>query len=131
MKNKKFLSVIIPVYNNSNDILDLLNSIEISDNAANKICELLKKENKDIYFRISVTGGGCSGFQYEFSTVSEITANDEIYKHKEATILIDKVSIKFLLGSAIDYKEDLIESSFKINNPNAASSCGCGTSFSI
>ncbi|MBT4203121.1 MAG: iron-sulfur cluster insertion protein ErpA [Rhodobiaceae bacterium] len=106
-------------------------SIEISDNAANKICELLKKENKDIYFRISVTGGGCSGFQYEFSTDSKLTANDEIYKHKEATILIDKVSIKFLLGSAIDYKEDLIESSFKINNPNAASSCGCGTSFSI
>ncbi len=91
----------------------------------------MKKENIDNYFRISVTGGGCSGFQYEFSTDHQVSNNDEIYEHNEARILIDKVSIKFLLGSVIDYKEDLIESSFKINNPNAASSCGCGTSFSI
>ena len=81
--------------------------------------------------RVSVEGGGCSGFQYRFDVERERADDDIVLERDKATILIDPVSVGFLSGSEIDFVDDLIGASFKINNPNAKSSCGCGTSFSL
>jgi iron-sulfur cluster assembly accessory protein len=81
--------------------------------------------------RVSVEGGGCSGFQYKFDVERERADDDLALGGEKATILIDPVSAGFLAGSEIDFVDDLIGASFKINNPNAKSSCGCGTSFSL
>ena len=81
--------------------------------------------------RVSVEGGGCSGFQYKFDVEREKAEDDLVIARNDATVLIDPVSVGFLAGSEIDYVDDLIGASFKINNPNAKSSCGCGTSFSL
>ena len=81
--------------------------------------------------RVSVEGGGCSGFQYKFDVEREKASDDIVIAQGSATVLIDPVSVGFLAGSEIDFVDDLIGASFKINNPNAKSSCGCGTSFSL
>jgi iron-sulfur cluster insertion protein len=84
------------------------------------------------YFRIKVKGGGCSGFQYVFKSDNEINKNNDlIFDFKSLKILIDKNSIEFIDQAELDYRDELIGSSFSINNPNAKNSCGCGTSFSI
>ena len=80
---------------------------------------------------LSVKGGGCSGFQYEISMDSDIKENDLILSENECRVVIDPISLEFLSGAIIDFKEELIGSKFVIENPNATSSCGCGTSFSI
>lgn len=99
--------------------------------AAERIKEILAQEEDKNVLRITVSGGGCSGFQYEFDL--DNTENDEDHKIEKdgSTILIDSISLVYLLGSQIDYVDDLIGASFQINNPNATASCGCGTSFSI
>ena len=81
--------------------------------------------------RVAVEGGGCSGFQYEISMDSDIKENDLILSENECRVVIDPISLEFLSGAIIDFKEELIGSKFVIENPNATSSCGCGTSFSI
>jgi iron-sulfur cluster assembly accessory protein len=81
--------------------------------------------------RVSVEGGGCSGFQYKFDLVSKTAPGDLVVRRDGATVLIDPVSVEYLAGSEIDYVDDLIGASFKIHNPNATASCGCGTSFSV
>jgi len=81
--------------------------------------------------RVSVEGGGCSGFQYKFDVEREKADDDLVLERGNATVLIDPVSVGFLAGSEIDFVDDLIGSAFKITNPNAKSSCGCGTSFSL
>ena len=81
--------------------------------------------------RVAVKGGGCSGFQYIFHIVDNANENDQIFQKEESRVIIDNTSLQFLEGAEIDYCEELIGSSFKINNPNATSSCGCGTSFSF
>ena len=106
------------------------NQINITDNAVKKIISLTTKEDNNMKLRLSVSGGGCSGFQYGFSLDSEITPDDIIFNKNGANLVIDQISLEYLNGSEIDYENRLIESSFKINNPNAAASCGCGTSFS-
>jgi len=107
-------------------------SILVSQNAINKVKALLDEEgNFDLKLRVFVTGGGCSGFQYGF-TFDELTAEDDaILTEGEVSVLIDSMSYPYLAGAQIDYKEDLEGSKFVVNNPNAATTCGCGSSFSI
>ena len=81
--------------------------------------------------RVAVKGGGCSGFQYVFNMVDQVNEDDQVFEKYECRVIIDKTSLEFLQGAEIDYREELIGSSFKISNPNASSSCGCGTSFSF
>ena len=106
------------------------NDFKLSKIASERIKVLLIDE-EGLYFRISVLGGGCSGFQYDFSF--EVTPNkdDLIFKEHGITFLIDKVSIDFIKGSTLDYVSELSGSFFNIVNPNATANCGCGTSFSI
>ena len=104
--------------------------IQITSNAQNHIANILKIDNSK-YFRITVLGGGCSGFQYKFDFDNSINKDDIIFKTNKVEILIDNVSLNYIKGSKIDYVEELIGSSFKISNPQASSSCGCGTSFSV
>ena len=102
-------------------------NIEITEKAQIEIKSLLSKEVKGSFFRISVEGGGCSGFKYKFS-IDQIVNCDDL---KIKNILIDQTSFSFIEGSKLEYIDNLIEKSFKISNPKATSSCGCGTSFSI
>ncbi len=81
--------------------------------------------------RVSVEGGGCSGFQYKFDMDREKTSDDLVISRDGATVLIDPMSVNYMAGSEIDFVDDLIGASFKIKNPNATASCGCGTSFSL
>ncbi len=99
--------------------------------AAERIKEILVAEPDKKALRISVSGGGCSGFQYEFDLDAKTQGDDHAIEKDGSTILIDSVSLVYLLGSEIDFVDDLIGASFQINNPNATASCGCGTSFSI
>ena len=106
-------------------------AVTISERAARRISEILKSEGDGAMLRISVEGGGCSGFQYDFKLDSQRADDDLVIEKDGATVLIDSVSIVYMGGSEIDYVDDLIGQSFKINNPQATMSCGCGTSFSI
>lgn len=108
-----------------------MGNINITDKAISKIEEVLSSQ-KMKYFRIKVKGGGCSGFQYIFKSDNKINEEkDLIFNFKNLKILIDKNSFEFIDQSELDYKEELIGSTFSISNPNAKSSCGCGSSFSI
>jgi iron-sulfur cluster insertion protein len=103
----------------------------LSDRAAKRISAILSKESGGTMLRLAVTGGGCSGFQYNFA-LDEARMDDDLVLTKDgATVLIDPVSLDFLTGAEIDFTDDLIGQAFKINNPNATASCGCGTSFSV
>ena len=107
-----------------------MDNLLVTNNAAKKILELSKKKEKKV-LRISVTGGGCQGFQYNLDMEDKFEKNDIVIKKNNAVIVIDKNSLNLIKGSEIDFVEDLIGSRFKINNPKATSSCGCGTSFSL
>ncbi len=106
-------------------------SITITDRAASRIREIVAKEPGKAALRIAVNGGGCSGFQYEFNLADAIADDDLVIESGGAKALVDPVSQGFLAGSQIDFVDDLMGQSFRITNPNATSSCGCGTSFSI
>jgi iron-sulfur cluster assembly accessory protein len=106
-------------------------NISVSERAASRIREILAGEAGQSALRISVEGGGCSGFRYEFALVTETNGDDFIIEKAGARVAIDPVSAPFMEGSEIDYVDDLIGASFKIKNPNATASCGCGTSFSV
>jgi iron-sulfur cluster assembly accessory protein len=105
--------------------------VTVSARAAKRIATILKSEPAPAMLRIAVTGGGCSGFQYNFTIDDTTTDEDLVLERDGATVLIDPMSLDFLKGAEIDFVDDLIGQSFKINNPNATSSCGCGTSFSV
>ena len=106
-------------------------SVAISERAARRIGEILKTEGEGAMLRISVEGGGCSGFQYKFD-IERAQADDDILIAREgARVLIDPISLGYVAGSEIDFVDDLIGASFRVVNPNATASCGCGTSFSI
>ena len=107
-----------------------MNKIEITDNAQEHIATILKKDSAN-YFRITVLGGGCAGFQYKFDFEKLKNEDDILIKDTKIDILIDETSMELIENSKIDYVHELIGSSFKITNPQASSSCGCGTSFSI
>jgi len=103
----------------------------VSARAARRIAEILKTESAPMMLRLAVTGGGCSGFQYNFTLDDARTDDDLVIERDGATVLVDSMSLEFLKGAELDYVDDLIGAAFKVNNPNASSSCGCGTSFSV
>ena len=106
--------------------------IQMTDAAANKVKTLItEEENPELKLRVYITGGGCSGFQYGF-TFDEITNDDDTTMTKNGvSLLIDSMSYQYLVGAEIDYKEDLQGAQFVIKNPNASTTCGCGSSFSV
>ena len=107
-------------------------TIIISDSASRRIAEMMAAENKsNLLFRISVNGGGCSGFQYSFSFDDTRGEDDVVFERDGIRVVVDEISLEFVKGSEIAYVEDLIGSYFKMENPNATAACGCGTSFSI
>ena len=103
---------------------------DVSKNAVDRIKEISLKQKQE-YFRISVDGGGCQGFSYKFNFDENINDDDKIFDFKDVKILIDPTSLNFLKGSKLDFVNDIIGSYFKVINPNASSTCGCGTSFSL
>ena len=105
----------------------MIKEIKFTDKAIKQINHLLTQKDKGSFFRIAIKGGGCSGFQYDFSFDKSIEKDDLKFEN----ILIDKVSADLLKGSEVDYVTELIGDSFKISNPQSKSSCGCGTSFSL
>jgi iron-sulfur cluster insertion protein len=106
-------------------------SVTVSPRAAKRIAAILAAEATPSMLRLAVTGGGCSGYSYNFALDENRLEDDLLLEEGGARILIDPVSLDFLAGAEIDFSEDLIGQSFKVNNPNATSSCGCGTSFSV
>ena len=107
-------------------------AIGITERAARRIAALVAKEQSDgLKLRITVSGGGCSGFQYGFTLDDQNNDDDHLFERDGVTVVIDEVSLDLLKGSEVDFVEDLIGSYFAIKNPNASSTCGCGTSFSI
>ena len=105
----------------------MIKEIKFTDKALKQITNLLSKKDKGSFFRIAIKGGGCSGFQYEFTFDQSKNENDLKYEN----ILIDKTSADLLKGSEVDYVSELIGEQFKITNPQTKSSCGCGVSFSL
>ena len=106
-------------------------TIRISKSAAQRVAHILKGEPLGSMLRVSVEGGGCSGFQYKFGFDRDRAEDDLTIERDGVTVLIDSTSVPFLDGAEIDFVSDLMGQSFRINNPNATASCGCGTSFSI
>ena len=105
----------------------MTNKIEFTEEANKEIKRITSEQKKDCYFRISVQGGGCSGFKYNFSFDGKIEKDDIVFNRT----VIDNSSLEIINGSIVDYKKEMIGSSFVIKNPQAASSCGCGLSFSV
>jgi len=105
--------------------------ITVTERAAQKIGEILGQEPVGTMLRVSVAGGGCSGFQYKFDTERSRADDDVVIERSGATVLIDPISLNYMAGAEIDFVDDLIGSAFKINNPQATASCGCGTSFAL
>ena len=103
------------------------NKIKFTESANKEIVRIVSEKGPKVYFRISVKGGGCSGFKYNFSFDDKIKNNDKIFNKT----IIDKESLKIIEGSVVDFKKELIGNTFVINNPKASSSCGCGLSFSV
>ncbi len=111
--------------------LVMANPIIFTDSAASKVGELIAEEGNDnMKLRVYVSGGGCSGFQYGFTFDEEVNEDDTCVEKDGVTVLIDAMSIQYLAGAEIDYKEDLSGAQFVIRNPNATTTCGCGSSFS-
>jgi len=108
-----------------------MDNLTVTERAARQIGEILRREPPGTMLRLSVEGGGCSGFQYKFDMERAQAIDDLVIRRDGAVVLIDQVSLGYLAGSEIDFVDDLIGASFKINNPQATSSCGCGTSFSL
>ena len=106
--------------------------VSISARAASRVSELIAaQKNPELMLRVSVSGGGCSGFQYGFD-FAEKAGPDDIHVEKDGvTMLVDSMSLLYLMGSEVDYVEDMIGASFQVKNPNATSSCGCGSSFAV
>ncbi len=114
-----------------NAVVETPSILLFTDNAANKVKELIEEEgNPELKLRVFVTGGGCSGFQYGFTFDEEVNEDDTTMEKNGVMLLIDPMSYQYLLGAEIDYSEGLEGSQFVIRNPNATSTCGCGSSFS-
>jgi iron-sulfur cluster insertion protein len=107
-------------------------AITVSESAAKRIAEVARQEGtEDAFLRIAVSGGGCSGFQYGFTFDDRTNEDDRVFERDGVKVVIDDVSLDLLNGAEIDFVEDMMGAAFQIRNPNAASSCGCGNSFSI
>ncbi|WP_422020288.1 iron-sulfur cluster insertion protein ErpA [Pyruvatibacter mobilis] len=106
-------------------------SFAVTESAARQIAKILSAEPDGTMLRVSVEGGGCSGFQYNFTLDDTRTDDDLVIERDGATVLVDTMSLMYMGGSELDFVDDLIGQSFQVKNPNATASCGCGTSFSI
>lgn len=111
--------------------IPITNRFSATDSAAKRIAFLMSQEDKPCFLRISVIGGGCSGFQYKFDFDHEIADDDLKIEANEAIIIIDETSLELIAGSQLDYVETLGAAAFEIKNPNAAAKCGCGNSFAL
>jgi iron-sulfur cluster assembly accessory protein len=105
--------------------------VDLTDAAASRIASIVARETGKSALRVSVEGGGCSGFSYKFDLVDHRKDDDVAIEKNGATVLIDELSLVYMGGSVIDFVDDLMGQSFQIRNPNAVASCGCGTSFSV
>lgn len=105
--------------------------VTLSSSAARRISEVLKSEPTGTKMRLSVAGGGCSGFSYDFQFVTETEADDVAITRDGTTLLVDAVALPYLAGAEVDFVDDLMGQYFKVNNPNATATCGCGTSFAV
>jgi len=104
----------------------------ISDSAVKRLTELLAQEDQDgLMLRVTVSGGGCSGYQYAFAFDADTTPDDQTFERDGVTVVTDQASLDLLAGGQVDYIDDLVGAYFTVNNPNASSSCGCGVSFSV
>ena len=108
-----------------------MSDVTLSSNAAKRINAILAKQSAMGFLRVSVEGGGCSGFSYKFDLDEAQNDDDIVVERDGAKVLIDEMSMEFMRGSEIDFSTELIGAAFKINNPNATAACGCGTSFSL
>jgi len=114
-----------------NAVTDLPVPLVFTDSAASKVKQLIDEEgNPELKLRVFVTGGGCSGFQYGFTFDEEVSEDDTSMQKNGVTLLIDPMSLQYLTGAEIDYQENAEGAQFVIKNPNATSTCGCGSSFS-
>lgn len=106
--------------------------VGMSKSAADRVAHLRRIEGDDtLMLRLSVSGGGCSGFQYGFDFTGEVADDDHVFTHHGVPLVVDEVSLDLLAGSEVDYVEDLSGAAFVVKNPNATASCGCGSSFAI
>jgi len=105
--------------------------VSVSDSAASQIKAILADEPQGTMFRMSVSGGGCSGFQYNFDLTQERNDDDLVLEKNGVIVLVDSISQMYLEGAQLDYSDELIGAAFRVINPNATASCGCGTSFSV
>jgi iron-sulfur cluster assembly accessory protein len=110
---------------------EALSPVTVSANAARRIKEILSSEPAGAHLRVSVEGGGCSGFRYEFAVDTVLQDEDLAVERDGIRVVVDPVSLEYMNGSEIDFVDELIGASFQIKNPNATSGCGCGTSFSV
>ena len=108
-----------------------MNDIALTPSAAARVASIAAKQGKPAILRLSIEGGGCSGFQYRFGLADAIAGDDLAVQTDGVTLVVDEVSLDLVRGAAVDYVEDLGGSAFKVTNPNATSGCGCGSSFSI
>ena len=107
-------------------------NVTVTDSAVSRIASLMEQEDgAGLFLRISVSGGGCSGFQYGFSFDDEVRPDDREFGRDGVKVVVDEVSLDLLAGAEIDFVEDMIGASFQVRNPNATASCGCGSSFSV
>jgi len=112
------------------DLLEQTNTITLTPAAANAVQDLLAKRNLEGYaLRVFISGGGCSGYQYGMALENNVRENDLVMEQHGVKVVIDEVSINYLTGATVDFVDELMGSGFKIENPNAVSSCGCGSSF--
>jgi len=108
-----------------------MSEIALSPSAAARVAAIAARQAKPAILRLSVDGGGCAGFQYRFELADAVAADDEVAREEGVTLVVDPVSLDLVRGSTVDFVESLGGSAFQVTNPNAASGCGCGTSFSI
>ena len=108
-----------------------MSQVALSERAAVRIAKIIANEKEANALRVSVEGGGCSGFQYRYELVNDSEKDDIVLEKEGAKVLIDSISLQYLDGAEIDFVTDIIGESFQIKNPNAIAACGCGTSFSV
>ena len=108
-----------------------MDGVKVTERAARRIGEILKQEPQGTMLRVSVEGGGCSGFQYKFDVERTRADDDLVIARDGAVVVVDPASVPFLAGSEVDFVDDLMGASFRVNNPNATASCGCGSSFAV
>lgn len=106
-------------------------SVDITPAAAARVAAIAARQGKPAILRLAVDGGGCAGFQYRFGLADAVASDDAVTERDGATLVVDPVSLDLLAGSAVDYVESLGGAAFRVTNPNAASGCGCGSSFSV